>query len=123
MMAPDITLRLDHADRILATPDSGGLWPRGAVWLTRIALENSVRAAWKRRYPTSWVHGMDNQLLAMSRIVDDDTLRRVTMLWTVLSRAGHHHHYELTPTAAEIRGWLVETRKLIHRLDAIQPTP
>ena len=25
--------------------------------------------------------------------------------WTGLSRAGHHHAYELAPTAAELRSW------------------
>lgn len=120
-MTPDTALRLDHADRLLAVADADGLWPRGAVWLARIALETEVRAAWSRRYPQSWVHGMENQLLALVRIVDEDTRGRVAMLWTSLSHAGHHHHYELTPSPVEIREWLVQTRALIERLD--EPTP
>jgi hypothetical protein len=34
----------------------------------------------------------------------------------VLSRACHHHAYELAPTAEELTGWLAETERVIAAL-------
>jgi hypothetical protein len=33
--------------------------------------------------------------------------------WTALSRAGHHHAYELSPTAAELGTWLESVDVLV----------
>lgn len=59
---------------------------------------------------------MRAQLLALRVVVDVDTQYRIGELWGALSRAGHHHH-ELSPTAAELRGWWVEAQTLVTRLD------
>lgn len=108
------TDHLDHADRML-TGDSR--WPRCSVWLGRTALERAVRQVWLTRHPGVEIHEMTTLLLAVSTIVDAATVRRVGALWDALSRAGHHHHYELTPTAVEIRTWLVEARALVTALE------
>lgn len=111
------TDRLAHAERMLTGDGPDGHWPRCSVWLCRTALERAVHSAWLRRYPGVEIHEMRTQLLALAKVVDADTQRRAGVLWDVLSRAGHHHHYELTPTTAEIRTWLAETRTLVAELD------
>lgn len=113
-----VELRLDHADRMLTGSRPDGPWPRCAIWLIRIALERAVSAAWTARYPGPEIHQMRNQLLVLVKVVDNDTQYRIGVLWDALSRAGHHHHYELTPTTAEIRSWLDEARALIARLES-----
>lgn len=113
-MTPD---RLDHAERMLTGDGPDGHWPRCSVWLGRTALERAVRQVWLDRHPGVEIHEMRTLLLAVATIVDGGTLRRVGALWDALSRAGHHHHYELTPTAAEIRTWLVEARLLVAALE------
>jgi hypothetical protein len=39
--------------------------------------------------------------------------------WHGLSRAMHHHTYELPPTAAELQGWLDDTASVLDRLDQL----
>jgi hypothetical protein len=109
--------RLDYAQRLLdGDPDDGGsadgVWARSVVWLTRLAIERELDAFWARRSPTGMSHTRRSQLLALGVVVEGDTPYRVTELWNTLSRAAHHHHYELAPTAAELRGWLSEARLL-----------
>lgn len=50
-----------------------------------------------------------------------DTPRHAAQLWSALSRAGHHHYYELEPSAGELRGWLDEARVLVGKLSAAAP--
>lgn len=44
-------------------------------------------------------------LLTLTRTPNADLGLRCTQLWHALSRAAHPHAYELSPTAAELRGW------------------
>jgi len=34
-------------------------------------------------------------------------------LWACLSRAGHYHPYELSPTAPELRAWYHDVQALV----------
>jgi hypothetical protein len=43
------------------------------------------------------------QLLLLPRYSNPDIGRSATHAWTALSRAGHHHSYELALTAKELR--------------------
>lgn len=58
---------------------------------------------------------MRSQLLALAAVAGEDTGHRTTQLWNALSRAGHHRHYELAPTAGELREWLEQARRLAIR--------
>ncbi|WP_433287804.1 hypothetical protein ACQPZQ_34310 [Pseudonocardia sp. CA-142604] len=109
-------VRLDQTDNLLEGRSPGGTWPRWGVWLIRLAIEHELDALWARRSPTGMTRSRRSQLLALGVVVDSDTQHRVTELWNTLSRAAHHHHYELAPTAAEVRGWLREARRLCTHL-------
>ncbi len=95
------------ADQLLHNPDliEDGAWPRACTWLIRLALEHALDDFWQRRRPEVVDVSRRAQLLALTRTVDADLGRRCTQLWHALSRAAHHHAYELSPTSAELRGW------------------
>lgn len=118
-MAPQLTgarvdaearRRFDQAEIMLRTAGPGGFRPRCVAWLTRLGLERALDALWRRHNPVLIRCTKRAQLLALGRVVDGDTRYRAASLWSALSRAGHHHHYELTPTASELRSWLDEAR-------------
>jgi hypothetical protein len=115
-------LRLDHAEQLLTGSDLVGVWPRCTAWLLRLSVEHALAQLWASRYPAVNKCSMRAQLLALTKVVDTDTQHRVSELWQILSHAGHHHHYELSPTVAELRTWLTEARLLVTRLDNGTPS-
>ncbi|MGH3847141.1 MAG: hypothetical protein ACRDS0_37830 [Pseudonocardiaceae bacterium] len=110
-------LRLKYAGLLLTGSEFAGLWPRCTAWLIRLALEHALDHLWATSHPGVAECPMRSQLLVLRVVVDIDTQYQISELWGALSRAGHHHHYELSPTAAELRGWLVEAQTLVTRLD------
>ncbi|GAA1256242.1 hypothetical protein GCM10009609_19240 [Pseudonocardia aurantiaca] len=109
-------VRLDQTEKLLDARSLRGTWPRWAVWLIRLAVEHELDALWARRSPEVVGCSRRAQLLALGVVLDSETQHRVAELWNTLSRAAHHHHYELAPTAAELRGWLDEARLLCAHL-------
>jgi hypothetical protein len=115
---------LEAADRLLgrADPATAGLWPRASAILGLEALEASLHRLWKHRELS--LHGctMRTQLICLRRYLDDGTLAaRAGHAWSALSRACHHHPYELAPTAAELGSWLSVVGDLVERVDALPP--
>jgi hypothetical protein len=110
--------RLDQAESLLSTDIAAldGVWPRCAAWLIRLALERAVDGLWQERNPPLIHVTKRAQLLALGRYVDADVQARAAWLWSALSRAGHHHHYELAPTLAELQSWLTEARAIAEAL-------
>lgn len=51
---------------------------------------------------------------------DTELVRGVRTAWAALSRACHHHPYELAPTAPELEHWLDAVDDLINRLGAAE---
>ncbi|WP_329423857.1 hypothetical protein OG339_25550 [Streptosporangium sp. NBC_01495] len=47
--------------------------------------------------------------------------RRVSGAWAALSAACHHHGYELSPTAGELRALYNEVRLLTEHLGPVSP--
>ena len=109
-------LRLQYANSLVAGSALVGLWPRCTAWLIRLALEHALNDLWAASHPEIAGCPMRVQLLTLGVAVDAYTQHRISELWGTLSRAGHHHHYELSPTIAELRGWLIEARTLVTRL-------
>jgi hypothetical protein len=56
-------------------------------------------------------------ILLRAYLGDTDLAGRAAHAWSALSRACHHHAYELAPTAAELEDWLSVVEELIERVD------
>ncbi len=96
------------ADRLLreVVPRTRGLWPRTVAMIVRAALELDLDDFWRRVQPEAVAASRRSQLLLLPTYVDRQIARTAADAWYDLSRATHHHAYELAPTAHELRGWL-----------------
>ncbi len=70
---------------------------------------------------------MRAQLLCLGTWVSNEPLaRRAYQAWSALSRASHHHPYELTPTRDELVAWfesvleVVEVTEVEWRKDSVR---
>lgn len=97
---------LAAVDGIVAAEDADPATRRAAICLLRLAVEASVDAVWwaagRREVSTA---SRRAQFLVLPQFRDPGTATAAAALWSSLSAAGHHHAYELTPTAAEIADW------------------
>ena len=90
-----------------ASPETAGLWPRAAALLGRQALEMAVDEFWAvRRVPLESCPTRQQLICLREYLGDDDLAGRVHHAWNALSRACHHHPYELAPTADELEDWV-----------------
>jgi len=112
----DASALLDLADGLLhrADPATAGLWPRASALLALQALEASVLRLWERRTLDLRACPMRAQLICLRTYLGDVSLAaRTGHAWSALSRACHHHAYELAPTAGELRSWFSVVKELI----------
>lgn len=110
------------AARGLLKPDkfTAGLWPRGVALLTRQALESALDELWRRRAPRIAAASARAQLLCLSEYLrQGGVAERVRYAWSGLSRACHHHAYELPPTAPELQAWVATVAEFV---DAVEST-
>jgi hypothetical protein len=78
--------------------------PRAAALLARQALEDAVRQQCHTISPDLRRATMRSCLICLQNIRGTEQLGRTAQLaWDGLSRACHHHAFELTPTNAEVR--------------------
>lgn len=115
---------LGHAKGLLsrATPETRGLWPRAAALLTRQALEQALDQYWQAKGLRVDECSTTAQLLCLTEYLNDaDIALEAHHVWSALSRACHHHPYELAPTAGELEGWLGTVTALATRLEAGDP--
>ncbi|WP_243795361.1 hypothetical protein [Saccharopolyspora gloriosae] len=111
-------VRLRHAERLLnGRLEVSGVWPRCCAWLLRLALENALRELWGQRRPELSACSRRAQLLALQMFTGMDTARATAELWYALSRVAHHHDYDLSPTAAELRDWHYRAREVCAALN------
>ena len=111
---------LDLARGMLAHVDSetAGLWPRAAALLGCRALEATMRRLWDRRTLDLQGRSIRVQLICLRTYLGDaDLAARAGHAWSALSRACHHHPYELAATAAELGGWLAVVEELVQKAD------
>jgi len=114
---------LDTARALLtrSDPHTAGLWPRAAALLARQALEESLDAFWRTKGLSLDTCPTRPQLICLRGYLKDDHLAgQAEQLWGALSRACHHHPYELAPTVGELEGWMENVQKL-HSLLADTP--
>ncbi|ASX00238.1 hypothetical protein MINTM006_22870 [Mycobacterium intracellulare] len=103
---------LEYADNVL--DGSIALGPRAArtaALLARLALEdwlNEESASWSsssEKPPT-----MNSKLVVLGRNRGAEVGERVRRAWHSLSRAVHHHAYELQPSVTEVRHLVGQVR-------------
>ena len=101
-----------------ADPSTAGLWPRAAALLIRQALEEAVDDYWRvRQFP---LDSLPTQVqLVCLRMLSADRTQPVQLheAWGALSRACHHHPYELSPTAGELATWIEVVEEFGNRPD------
>ena len=115
---------LETAGRLLgrAEPATAGLWPRASALLGLQALETTLLRLWQRRALDLRGCTMRTQLICLRSYLEDAALAaRAGHAWSALSRACHHHPYELAPTAAELESWLSAVGELADTVDAALP--
>ena len=106
-MTPAETLAV--AQQLLERPDArtAGLWPRAAALLARQALEETLDAFWVSRKVALAGVSTRPQLICLGHYMEDEAqAAAVRHAWNALSRACHHHAYEVAPTAEELGGWI-----------------
>ncbi|MEV0245333.1 hypothetical protein AB0H76_01955 [Nocardia sp. NPDC050712] len=106
--------RFEAVDRLLDgdVTDAGGVWSRATAWILRLALEQAVDQLWLRTTPELARCPMRAQLLALRVYAGPDTAAQVATVWAALSRAAHHHDYELAPSVTELRRWREQTEAI-----------
>ncbi|MEV0895623.1 hypothetical protein [Actinoplanes sp. NPDC049802] len=100
-----MSVYLAAADQLLETvvPGARGTWPRACAWLLRLELESVLDRYWARVRPEiGQVQAQRPKLLMLAAYAGDEPARRAGYLWWALSRAGHHHRYELGLTVSEL---------------------
>lgn len=111
---------LDAARTVVERPDPelDGIWPRAAAFLARQALEDAIDRLWERNLPDMRRASRATQLACLGYATPDRELTDgVRVAWHALSRACHHHQYELAPTAPELHLWIERVERLTQRLD------
>jgi energy-coupling factor transporter ATP-binding protein EcfA2 len=97
----------------------------GQAWLLRLELETALDRYWSRVRPEiAAVHAQRPKLLMLAAFAGPDLARRVSYLWWALSRAGHHHRYELGITFGELarlRAELVAVTELLRSYPTTAP--
>lgn len=127
MTAPTPQRCLAAADELLGgtggpggSAVTAGWWPKACACLIRLALEGAIDGYWRQIKPgvAACRQGRAKQLMLRGRLGPGaEVARRVTLAWVLLSAATHHHCYELSPTAAELRRLHTEVSGLIIRLE------
>lgn len=106
---------LDYAERAL--DGSFRLGPRAAriaALLARLAFEGWLdRQSETWRDPGSGFPTTASELVVLETLQGAEIGERAKKVWLALSRAVHHHAYELQPSAAEVRYLVGEVRELM----------
>jgi len=111
----------DAAERVLVDPGNVlfGCWARASALLARQSLETAIDDLWRKRAPIVAHCSMASQLLVLpSYLRDQEAARDAAYAWSALSRACHHHAYELAPTASELRSLIGLTRRVTAAIEA-----
>jgi hypothetical protein len=120
VLPPTPSELLSLADDVLSEPPPGleGRWPVTAALLLRQSLEGSLHELWRAVAPGVEQASETTQLLCLGQQIAPRLARRVGFTWSALSRASHHHAYELPPTAMELGAWFETVEELQRAVDA-----
>lgn len=117
---------LDEARRLIDHTSAGtvSVWPRAAALLARQALEETLMQFWLRTAPGVEHLPMRAQLSCLRAYLAPPALAAdLAFTWHALSRATHHHPYELDLTRDELSSLIAATRRLVNAegLSDVQP--
>jgi hypothetical protein len=107
---------LAAARRLLDRPDAktAAIWPRAAALLARQALEQGIDAYWRSKGMRLDALGTRPQLICLQAYLPDRELAaRANDAWSNLTRACHHHPYDLPASPAELQGWLTTVEETL----------
>ena len=93
-------------------------WPRAAALLARQALERALADYWDSRLPGAERLNMRAQLNCAHIYLGGQLAGELTYTWYALSRATHHHPYELDPTREELSSLVQSASRLVKALAA-----
>jgi hypothetical protein len=112
---------LAASERLMRQPAAaaGGTWPRAAALLARQALEVAVKTFWAYVAPGTDEAPMRAQLLCLEGWLPAPVARDAYQAWAALSRAAHHHAYELPPTADELAVWRRSVAKVLEATERV----
>ncbi|WP_425308949.1 hypothetical protein AADG42_09340 [Ammonicoccus fulvus] len=106
-----MTTMLVIADAFLSAATPGRV--RQTCWLARRGLEQVVDRLVVARAEGMEDASMTSKLVALQVLYVHTRIPALAWhSWHALSRACHQHAYELSPTYAEVRGWLEDVHEL-----------
>ena len=111
---------LEEARELLRNIDGPrGEWHRAAALLTRQVLEEKLDRLWDDYHRYMKNTSRFTQLACLKQLardgrvaVDTVTSEDAHSAWVALSRACHHHEYDLTPTISEIELLISQVEQL-----------
>jgi hypothetical protein len=107
---------LGYAEQVLdGTVSLGVRGPRTAALLARRAFEDwldEVSGSWLTQVVSDRTPTTSSKLVALGALQGMELGERAKRLWHSLSRAVHHHAYELQPSVAEVRQLVGHVRAL-----------
>ncbi len=108
---------LEEARRLAAREGVAvGIWPRAASLLARQALEEALDRFWRDRALALDGASTHAQLLCLPSYAGRQVADETSWAWWSLTRACHHHPYELAPTATELEPLFATVERLVARL-------
>jgi len=99
--------------------DTRGLWPRASALLARQSLEVALKTYWSAVAPGVEEASMRSQLLCLESYLSPELGRQAYQVWNALSRATHHHPYELSPTREELSGWCDTVATIVEKTERV----
>jgi hypothetical protein len=114
-LCPSPTELLSAADDLLrdSHPELAGTWPRAVATLCRQALEGAMFDLWRAKAPGVEDASYRAQLLCLRSYLDPALAASADQTWAALSRACHHHAFEMPPTAGELGTWLESVDEVV----------
>jgi hypothetical protein len=110
----DRTELLGYAEQVLdGTVSLGARGPRTAALLARRAFEDwldELSASWSTQVVSDRSPTTSSKLVALGALQGMELGEHAKRVWHGLSRAVHHHAYELQPSAVEIRHLVGQVR-------------
>ena len=100
---------LAAARSLAETPKArtASVWPRAAALLARQALEQGLDLYWRSKNLKLDTVATRPQLICLAAYLPDEGVAgRASHAWASLTRACHHHPYEVQANHAELASWI-----------------